>query len=113
MKHVSISQANIFQNSDNCKVYEYPLESKEINGALIEIKGRYPDTGNVMNKVCKEIAFVVEGSGMVVVEGKEQKIKFGDSIFIEDNEKFHWVGNLTIYTVCSPAYYSEQHKEIE
>lgn len=112
MKYISKSQASIFQNSDVCKVYEYPLGSKVINGALIEIKGRYPDSGNVMNQVCKEIVYVVKGSGKVVVEDREQDIQAGDSIFIDNNEKFCWLGDITIYAVCSPAYYPEQHEEL-
>ena len=32
-----------FQNSPTCTAYEYPLNDKELNIALIEIKGRYPD----------------------------------------------------------------------
>jgi hypothetical protein len=44
MKIVAHSQINKVKNSDVCLVEEYPLEDNDINGAVIEIKGRYPDT---------------------------------------------------------------------
>jgi hypothetical protein len=55
MKVVRLNQTKEFKNSDFCTATEYPLGDKDINGAVIELKGRYPDKGQVVNYKCKEI----------------------------------------------------------
>jgi mannose-6-phosphate isomerase-like protein (cupin superfamily) len=100
-------------NSSKCIAYEYPLEDKDINIACIEINGKYPDKGRVMNKVCKEIVFVVKGKGKVVIDGKELLISEGDAIFIQPNQKYYFDGKLEITTSCHPTWYPEQHVECD
>jgi len=39
---------------------EYETDDKDINVALVEINGRYPDKGRVYNTICKELVYVVE-----------------------------------------------------
>lgn len=92
---------------------EYPLEDKDINGAVIELSGRYPDTGRVVNLKCKEIAYVISGSGKIVVENEEINLSEGDMILVEPGEKYFWEGKLKIFVPCAPAWYPEQHKEVE
>ena len=112
MKVISKEQTNIFQNSPVCKAIEYPLEDKDINGAVIELNGRYPDKGAVVNQKCKELAYIVKGSGKLVVEGKETLLNEGDLALIEAGEKYYWEGNMTMFMPCTPAWYPEQHKEV-
>ena len=50
-----------FVNSPLCVAYEYGHHDKDMNIAVIELAGRYPRKGRVINKVCKEIALVVDG----------------------------------------------------
>lgn len=113
MKIVRKNQTKIFKNSDTCTATEYPLGDKDINGAVIEVKGRYPKKERVVNLKCKELAYIIKGSGKVVTEGKEIKLRKGDLILIEPEEKYFWKGNLTMFTPCTPAWYHEQHKEVE
>ena len=54
MKIVNKNQVEVFKNSDVCTAIEYPLEDKDINGAIIELSGRYPSKGRVVNLKCKE-----------------------------------------------------------
>ena len=100
-------------NSPKCIAYEYPLGDKNINIAFIEIKGRYPDKGRVTNKVCKELVFVVKGKGKIEVDDKKLLISEGDSVFINANQKYFFDGNLEIVTPCYPAWYPEQHVEVD
>lgn len=79
-----------FKNSEVCTAIEYPMDDKDINGAVIELNGRYPDKGRTMNEKCKEMAYVIKGSGRIVVEGKEIQLKEEDLILIEPGEKFFW-----------------------
>ena len=74
MKVVRKDQTEKFKNSDNCIATEYPLGEKEINGAVIELKVRYPEKGRVRNLECKELAYVISGSGKAVIEGKETRL---------------------------------------
>jgi len=100
-------------NSPKCIAYQYDHKDKDINIAFIEINGRYPDKGRVMNKVCKEIVFVVKGKGKIVIADKELLISEGDSIFIQPNQKYFFDGKLEITVSCHPTWYPEQHVECD
>jgi mannose-6-phosphate isomerase-like protein (cupin superfamily) len=100
-------------NSPACIAYAYEHKDKDINIAFIEIKGRYPDKGRVVNKVCKEIVFVVKGKGKIEVNGKELLISEGDSVLIQPNQKYFFEGKLEIIAACSPTWYPEQHLEVD
>ena len=113
MKFISKNQTKIFKNSENCTAIEYPAGDKDINGAVIELTGRYPIKGRIVNLKCKELAYVIKGSGKIVVEGKEINLNEGDLILIEPGEKYFWEGNSKIFASCTPAWYLEQHKEVE
>ncbi len=113
MKTVHKNQTEKFKNSDSCIAIEYPLKDNDINGAVIELSGRYPDEGRVVNLKCKELAYIIEGSGKLVVEEKEVKLEEGDLVLIEPGEKYFWEGNLKMFIPCTPAWYPEQHKEVK
>ena len=113
MKVIHKNQTKEFKNSDTCVAIEYPLGDKEINGSIIEINGRYPIKERVVNTKCKELAYIIEGSGKVIVEGKEISLNQGDLILIGSEEKYFWQGNLKMFVSCVPAWYPEQHKETE
>lgn len=59
MKLIHKNQINNFENSKVCFGEEYPLGDKEINGAIIKVRGRYPDKGRVVNLKCKELVYVL------------------------------------------------------
>jgi mannose-6-phosphate isomerase-like protein (cupin superfamily) len=106
---VKKSESKRFANSSTCTVYEYEHGDKDLNIAVGEIRGRYPETGNVMNKVFKEIVLVNEGSGKIVIEGKVFSLEEGDSILIEPNKKYFWEGNMKLIMVCNPPFKTENH----
>lgn len=112
MKIVKSYQTKKFKNSPVCIATEYPLGDKDINGALIELKGRYPDKGRVVNLKCKEMAYIIKGSGKLVVERKEIKLRTGDLILIAPGEKYFWEGKMIMFVPCTPAWYLGQHKEV-
>jgi mannose-6-phosphate isomerase-like protein (cupin superfamily) len=113
MKIAYKEQSENHQNSTVCLAIEYPLGDKDINGAVIKLKGRYPDKGWAMNLKCKEVAYVMNGSGRVVVEGREIRLKQGDMILIEPKEKYFWDGEMELFMPCTPAWYPGQYKELE
>lgn len=113
MKVVRQRQSSKHQNNEFCTAVEYPTGDKDISVALIELKGRYPSKGIVLNEKCKELAYVVKGSGKLVVENEEISLGEGDLVSIDPGEKYFWDGNMTLLMPCTPAWYPEQHKEIE
>lgn len=106
-------QRKEFKNSDCCTAFEYPMEDRDINGAVIELSGRYPDKGWAVNEICKEMGYVVSGSGRVVVENGEHSVSEGDLALINPGEKFYWQGNMKIFMPCTPAWTPQQYKIIE
>ena len=113
MKLVRRSEANEYKNSDACTAFEYQMNDKDINGAVIRLNGRYPDSGQVTNKVCKELVYVIKGSGKVVAEGQETELNEGDLAMIMPGEKYYFAGDLEMFMPCTPAWYAEQHEEAE
>ncbi len=113
MKIVRKEDRKLHKNSDLCLAYEYPWENKDINGAVIDIKGRYPEKGFVVNKVCTEIVLVLEGSGILGLGSESINFTKEDMILIEPNEKYYFDGDCKILAACSPSWYPEQHIELE
>lgn len=113
MKVIRKDQTKKVANSKTCRAFVYSLEDKDVSGAIIKLDGRYPDKGKVINLVCKELAYVVKGKGIVCVSGKKVKIKTGDLILINPKEKFFWQGKLTMFISCTPPFNTKQHKETE
>lgn len=113
MKIVRKDQTIQFKNSPVCIATEYPLHDKDINGAVIELSGRYPDKGRVVNLKCKELAYVMKGSVNLYVEGKKVELQEGDMVLIYPKEKYYWDGNCTLFIPCTPAWSLEQHKEVK
>jgi mannose-6-phosphate isomerase-like protein (cupin superfamily) len=109
LKHQSLEK----KSSDACVITEHPLEDEMINVAIAKVTGRYPATGNTLNQICKELAYIYEGTGKVVVNSKEQVVKAGDVVLIEPGEKFHWEGNMSIFISCTPAWTKDQNIMVE
>ena len=114
MKLVRANQTQEFKNSGSCTAFEYPLGDKDINGAVIKLDGRYPETGYAMNKICKELVYVVEGRGTLTVgDATPTQLAKGDAALLLPNEKYYFEGQLTMFMSCHPAWYPEQHEHID
>lgn len=113
MKFISVEQSLKRQNSQICAVTEYPLGDSQLDFAMVNISGRYPDSGRVTNLKCKEIVHINEGSGKVVVNGQEQSLMTGDLVLIEPGEAFYWEGTMKLSISCHPAFTVEQHVVVD
>lgn len=100
-------------NNPNCIAYEYDTKDRDINIALIEINGRYPDRGRVTNKICKELVFVIKGKGKIEIDNKKFLLNKEDSVLIQPKQKYFFEGKLTIIASCNPTWYPEQHIECD
>jgi mannose-6-phosphate isomerase-like protein (cupin superfamily) len=111
MQHITKTSSVQHKNGTNCTVQEYEFkDEKDINAAIIEISGRYPDSGYVYNEICKEEVYVIDGSGKVTTPETSIQVTKGDMILIHPNDRYYYDGQLTIMAVCTPAWYPEQHK---
>jgi mannose-6-phosphate isomerase-like protein (cupin superfamily) len=112
MKFISKSQAQIHKNSDSCIATEYPIGDPDIDFATVEITGRYPDEGRVMNRTSKEIFLILKGTGKIVIEGREVKLNQDDVILVEPGDKYFWEGTMSIAVSCTPPWSKEQHQKV-
>jgi mannose-6-phosphate isomerase-like protein (cupin superfamily) len=110
MKLVKLEETQKFKNGEYCEVLEYPMNDKDINCATGIITGRYPEIGSVVNEKCKELIYIIEGSGSLNKKDEKVEFKAGDVILIEAGEIYYWKGNCKIVMPCTPAWYPEQHK---
>lgn len=115
MKILRKDKAIARKNSDVCIVTEYEIGDPAIDFAIVNISGRYPEmpTQRAVNRQCKEIVYVHEGAGKVIVNNNEHLLNAGDVVLIEAGEAFYWQGNLTLHISCHPAFTVEQHQIVE
>lgn len=100
-------------NSDKCINKEYSFQSKDIDLCISKIKGRYPDYGYCLNKISKELIYVINGSGKIVFTDKEVEYKKGDAILIYPNEKYYWdTLNSEVVITCTPAWNVNQYEAV-
>lgn len=100
-------------NSASCSVSEYPLQSSKMDMARARITGRYPDKGRVVNQKCDELAYVLAGQGVVVIEDQEIILQPEDVVLIEAGERYFWSGDLQLLLTCTPVWTPEQHKLVD
>src|SRR5580692_1005102 len=93
MKVIQKSETVHFTNSDTCEGFAFDFGDKDLDAAAVTVDGRYPEEGHLINEVCKEIAYVISGSGSVGVDGEVNQLEPGDAVLIQPGERFYWVGD--------------------
>ncbi len=114
MIYKKFNQAEFFNGKTN-KTYEYNIEDNDINYCIVDIDGRFPSGEGIyaLNKECKEMAHVLSGNGILVVEDKEYNLEKDDVVLIDKFEKYYWKGKMRLGLPCSPAWEPQQHIELE
>ena len=110
MKVVKKNEIVRFEHGPTCAANEYPINDKDINVAVIELSGRYPEKGFAMNEISKELAYVMEGFGKIVVDGDEINVSESDLVIVNPGEKFYWEGKMKLFMPCVPAWSPQQYK---
>lgn len=110
MKFVSKNDALILKNSPTCSIFEYTIGNENINFAVAEISGRYPERGMAQNQRSTMVAYICRGGGAIHIEEEEYKISEGDAVCIEPNERYFWEGDMQIVISCTPPWNPEQYK---
>lgn len=109
MNIIPSSQTKKIQATPTTTIWEFVMEEKSISGAIAQINGRYPEKGLAVNKKSKELAFVLSGSGHVIMSKIRQPIGVGDLIFLDKGESFAWEGVLTLFIATTPKFDPKQH----
>ncbi len=113
MELVRRAEARQFRNGEHCVAHEYPLSDADINGAVVELTGRYPTQGYVVNDVCKELALVLEGGGRLhTSDDRTVELESGDLVLLLPGEEYCFEGRMTLFVPSSPAWYPEQHRTV-
>lgn len=113
MKIALKNQANQKAFGSACLVIEYPLNDEMLDVAIANISGRYPDKGRVVNRHCKELAYVQQGAGKIVINGNSIELNAGDTVIIEAGEAYYWEGNIQLLLSCRPSWTMEQHQLVD
>lgn len=114
MEYIKKSEAE-FYSGDGYSGMDYPCQDKDINFAVININGRSPKSGYQVNTGCKELLYIISGSGTLYKKDIEDVIKFNQSdvIIIDKNECYAFSGNFEAGVPCTPAWTSEQHEYVD
>lgn len=103
------SEAKCKKNNGACTLYEYPPAGSSYGMVVAEISGKYPDRGYCINMICKEIIYVIEGSGAIYQGDTERRFNKGDLIVIDKGEKFKWNAECVAAISCIPAWNPERY----
>lgn len=101
------------ENSPTCTAYEYGLPSADIDSAVIELSGRYPDEGWALNTACTSLVHVIKGEGKVIFPGGETALSEDDQVLIPLNEKYAFDGTMKLLFSATPAWSSDQAQQLE
>lgn len=113
MKFLKSEESERFERSLACTVTEYPLGDKDIDCCVVEIDGRYPDKGYALNKECKELIYVMSGSGTLTINETEVEFSEGDVVIIDKGETYFWDARCKVLMPCTPAWYPEQYENVD
>lgn len=113
MEIVKENQKRTIQPVSHVTIHEYETHDQEISGGVAVIKGRYPEHGFVINQICKELVYVLEGSGTLITTDKETVFAKGDVLLIDHREKFAWDGDMVLFMATTPTFAPTQHVDVE
>lgn len=103
-----------FENSPVCKGVGFALEGASMDLAKIELAGRYPERGWVMNETSHEMAYILRGNGEFISENNETiEVGEGEVISIATGKKYAWSGTMTLVVACNPPFDPSKHKHME
>lgn len=106
--------AKIKNITNSSIVYEYPDHSKDLGLAVSEINGRFPEKGVMINKICNEIYFVIDGQGEIEYQNNRYVLEKGDLFFIEKDTTFCVKGSgLKLFLITTPAFFPEQWENLK
>lgn len=113
MEFVQASDLKSISNGPTCTIQPIPIHDKEIDMAIARISGRYPQHGWAVNKICRMMGFVLEGTGKLGLKDRVVHLSANDSVLIMPGEKYYWEGNMTLLLPSTPAWSPDQYRLID
>lgn len=101
-----------FTNSSVCQGVSYEGTGDDIDGAVITVGGRYPDSGYVVNEACKELVYITAGAGKLLRPAGAKNFETGDVVLIDCGEAFAWEGNFEGFFATTPKFSPAQYKQV-
>ena len=95
MKVCSKKQAIGCRNGDNCVVTQFPMANEELDMAVVEVTGRFPERGCAINHKVAEMVYIQSGSATITVDGAVRSLEVGETVLIEAGEAYFWDGTFT------------------
>lgn len=101
----------MFTNSEECRGVAVVPEDAPTDIAVIEITGRYPESGWAVNLEVHEIVHITRGFGSVAIMGAElQDLCAGDIVYISPGKAFAWDGHMELVMACTPPFDPNQYE---
>ena len=107
MKQVMKQKSAKIRARKDLIAYEYPHFSAECGYANLELNGRHPSIGYIINKNSDEAFLVYQGSGEIYMDGVITNFEAGDIVAIQRGTKFYCTGNAKFFHTSTPPWYIE------
>lgn len=99
-----------FKNSDTCEGVAFTDSSAGVDMSVIDITGRYPESGWAVNREVYEMVYIKRGLGSLIIRDAEEiSLSEGDVVSVAPGQKFAWNGDMTIVMACSPPFNLQQY----
>jgi len=112
MKIVKQADAEVIKYG-NLESREYKTNDPDINLAVVKVSGRHPVQSYTVNTKCKELLYVLSGSGSITVNDEHYELGVSDEIIVDQNEPYYLEGNFTVATICTPPWSLRQVKNVD
>jgi mannose-6-phosphate isomerase class I len=113
---MKLSKSNLDKvERETATIINFPFSTKQLSVTNIIVSGRHPADNQkwyIEHKLTL-ICYVIKGSGTFTVDKQIYEVSEGDAVQILPDQKYFIDGNLEYLVACSPAYYREQHEQVE
>lgn len=110
MKLIKDKESNLYVNGKKCSNNEYLFDDEELGISRSVINGIYPEDAYCSNEKCKELVYVMSGSGKIIKDnGSIIFFEKDDSILIERGEKYYWDAKCVLLSITTPKWFETQH----
>src|ERR1700722_8862257 len=110
MQYCHQTDTNVRKNSSSCLIHQYPVGDSTMDLATVMLNGRYPSKGYAVNLISKEMVYVLNGNGVIVVDNNQRHLLQGDVVFIPEKTPYYWEGQMSLNICCNPAFKPAQHQ---
>ena len=100
--------------SATCVGRDFPLNDPHIDACIMDLNGRYPESGNVVNKGFRGLVHILAGTGTITIDDVEHPLRQGNVFLILPGKKHHWDGtSLKLFRACTPPFDSTSHTVVD